>query len=516
MFWLCTTVFLWTIVRPSFASEPNVDDVCPVAGEFQDKYGLLRATSLAVRGHLPTDEETSALEELDAIPESWFDAWLTSPDYAETMQRFFDSLLWPNVTNLRLFGTATEIRGDPLWRRGPFPRQYRGGNVGCRNEPAEIVDGVIQTETVDGDEREGYVTVTPYWDPTSTVKVCAFDAQENALSPSGNRCDTSQGRGDAGCGCGPNLIWCVPNQVNREILQALAEDLRKRVYAVLQNDESLTELFESRRAFVNGPLVHYYKHLAEVPSRITTVPLPVNLSSLPDLAYEDKETWVEIELPAYHSGLLTSPLYLVRFQTNRARANQFYNAFMCQPFSPPPGGIPNVDNSNGIEPDLQVREGCKYCHALLEPAAAYWGRWVEGGSGYLAPAEFPMLREDCLRCAQTGQGCSPECRRNYVTATTHDDQEPYLGHLNVYMFRHESHFSNVSEGPRLLAARTVVDNRFPRCMAARVAQHLLGRPLMPEEATLIDDMSHDFVQNGYRLRDLTKAVIQSESYRRLR
>ena len=498
------------------ANGTNADEVCPVAVDLQDKHSHLRSMSLAVRGQLPSMDEYEALAELEDVPEEWIDGWLTSEAYARESERFFDSLLWPNISNLRLFNNNSLFRGNPLWRTGTFPRNYRGSYVTCKDEAAEIIDGVIQTETIDGDQIEGYRMVSPYWAPETQVKVCAFDAQEEMVSPSGNRCDTEQGNGDAGCGCGPNLRWCAPNSVNRDILESMTVDLQMRVNAIIANDESLTEMFESRRAYVNGPLVHYYRHLSEVSARIPISPLPVDVTSLPDLDYTQKDTWVEIELPAYHAGILTSPLFLLRFQTDRSRANRFYNAFMCQPFQPPPGGIPNVDNSTGIDPDLQERAGCKYCHALLEPAAAYWGRWVEGGGGYLNHADFPMVRDDCLRCAQTGQGCSQECRRNYVVNTSHDDEEPYIGNLNAFMFRAEAHYSNIAEGPRLLALRTIVDNRFPRCMAARVTQKLLGREITVEESALIDEMAQEFVQSNYKLRTLTKKVLQSETYRRLR
>jgi len=237
---------------------------------------------------------------------------------------------------------------------------------------------------------------------------------------------------------------------------------------------------------------------------------------LPELDFTQVDTWVEIELPSYHAGILTSPLFLIRFQTNRARANNFYNAFMCQPFQPPPGGIPDVTGGAEIDPDLQVRHGCKYCHALLEPAAAYWGRWSEGGAGYLSPADFPRVREDCLRCAQTGAGCSQDCRRQYIVETDHDNQLPYLGLLNAYMFRRTEHETHVEQGPELLALQAVVDNRFPRCMATRVASHLLGREIHADEDAWIESIAHEFVQSGYKFKTLTQSVIQSETYRRLR
>ena len=57
-------------------------------------------------------------------------------------------------------------------------------------------------------------------------------------------------------------------------------------------------------------------------------------------------------------------------------------------------GLEGVD-ADVTNPDLQQRSGCAYCHALLEPSAAHWGRWTEQGVGYLSAASFPPTREDC-------------------------------------------------------------------------------------------------------------------------
>jgi hypothetical protein len=446
------------------------------------------------------------------------DDWFTQETYAKQTQHFFDNLLWPNITNNTLFSTTAQINGDPVWRRGNFPRTYRAVYIGCDDVPAEYdpVTNEILTHEKDGNQVEGYEMISPYWAPETQIKVCAFDAQDAEVSPSGNRCDTTQGNGDPGCGCGPNLRWCANGVNSRIISESLALDFQKRVLAMVENDEPLTSLFESRRAFVNGPLVHYYKHLSEVSQRIPINPVALFKPDLPDLDFPEIDTWVEIELPEYHAGILTSPLYLMRYQTNRSRANQFYNAFMCQPFQPPPGGIPNVTGGAEIEPDLQLRNGCKYCHALLEPAAAYWGRWTEGGAGYLSSESFPQVRDDCLRCAETGAGCSQECRQQYIVDTTHDAQLPYLGNLNAYMFRRPEHVNHVENGPQLLGLRAVVDNRFPRCMAKRMATHLLGRDVHADEDAWLEALSQEFVQGGYKLRVLTKAILESETYRRLK
>jgi hypothetical protein len=214
--------------------------------------------------------------------------------------------------------------------------------------------------------------------------------------------------------------------------------------------------------------------------------------------------------------VLTSPAFLLRFQTNRARASRFYDAFMCQPFQAPAGALPSPDDPCSQDPDLQTRCGCKYCHSLLEPAAAHWGRWRQAGAGYLDPGSYPRSRADCTACARTGQACSTDCRRNYVTRIFDPVEEPYLGLLNAYYFRSLEHEVVIDQGPALLAATAVVDNRLPACVARRVAQWLLGRALYDEEAELADALTKAFIRSGYSYRELVKAVVSSAEYRRVR
>jgi hypothetical protein len=214
--------------------------------------------------------------------------------------------------------------------------------------------------------------------------------------------------------------------------------------------------------------------------------------------------------------VLTDPAYLLRFQTNRARANRYYTVFLCQPFSAPPGGLPSPADSCSSEPDLQQRCGCKYCHALLEPTASHWGRWSEQGAAFLDPERFPRTRPDCEACALRGQQCSDDCRRFYVTNSIDPKQEPYLGGLNAYEFRRPEHERNVESGPRLLALSTITDNRLPMCSAGNVVRMLFGREPAEHEADWIASLATRFVQDGYSWKALVKAVVTSDAYRRVR
>jgi len=186
---------------------------------------------------------------------------------------------------------------------------------------------------------------------------------------------------------------------------------------------------------------------------------------------------------------------------------------MCQPFQPPSGGLPTPSEESAYELDLQLREGCNYCHALLEPSASYWGRWRQQGAGYLNPAEYPPTRDDCVRCATEGESCSADCRTYYLTDALVEDQEPYLGMLQAYEFRRPDHLGNVEAGPRALAMSVVVDGRLPDCTARRAASWLLGRTILPEEEPWIDQLSDQFIASDFNYRALIKAVVSSPVYR---
>jgi hypothetical protein len=288
-----------------------------------------------------------------------------------------------------------------------------------------------------------------------------------------------------------------------------------RIADLIANDQPYTDLFTSKTAYVNGPIVYYLRYQVERGAGVRLWPVSIDVADLPELHHRDSEVWVKIDLPEHHAGILTSWLYLMRYQTNRARANRFYNAFLCQPFSPPTGGIP-FDESEAHSADLQVRSGCKYCHSLLEPSASFWGRWSESGAAFLDPTNYPALREDCLNCALSGTQCSQECRLYYVTNPIAEEQEEYLGMLNAYEFRRPEHMMNVEVGPDVLALTAVVDHRLPTCVSAKTAEWLLGRPVTDEDKDWVSQLANEFVAGGYSFRELVKSVLMSDTYRRIR
>lgn len=503
------------------ASPNNAELVCSSAEPAVSPARWLRSASLDLRGALPTPDETAAVieagEEAEVVLAAFVAEWLSSPDFAQRALRFHRDLLWPNIDTVNLLPAVVGLRidGGIYWRNSAAAK-FRGLSVQCLDEPAEFngAGAIIAKPQSDGTQREGWVWVSPYWAPETTIRVCAYDAQEALVSPNGTACNTNFGQQEVACGCGPNLSFCRYGLTQRNVLRGWIGDLERRVLSVIEEGRPYTDLFTDRTMYINGPLAHYYRWQSAFRSAVRMEPLAVEPSTIPELDYTEYDNWVQIETDEHHAGILTAPGYLLRFQTNRSRANRFYNAFLCQPFQPPDDGLePSAEAA--LQPDLQKRDGCQWCHTTLEPAAAYWGRWTEVGGGYLDPETFPALREDCLLCASTGAACSDACNRYYLTQPLAPEELFYLGQLNAYVFRYDSHMPNIEYGPALLALTKTVDNQLPYCVTAKTAGWILGRELTSEDAAHIDEWAVAFAASNFDFRALVEAIVLSETYGRV-
>jgi hypothetical protein len=502
----------------------NEDLVCRADVPELDIHQALRAISLDIRGVVPTDEEYAALDGQTDIPEATIDAWLDTEEFVQRAVRWHREMLWNglgamNFTSFR-FGISRD--SNQLWFRSNAQQTfvYRGGQntVGCANTPAEFNgDGTIRTTSANGANVEGYVMVSPYWAPDTQIKVCAFDAQDTLVTSTGVDCSTNAGAGNPECGCGPNLRWCRQGDFLSKVARGLTEDVDRRIADNIRRNRPYTELFTSRKAFVNGPVVHFLRYMTGIPQDVNFRPLPYDLETLPDIPFTADTDFREVELPQGHAGILTSAAFLSRFSTNRGRANRIYNSFLCQPFQPPAAGIPVGSLEAQRELNLQVRDGCKYCHALLEPASAHWGRWPERGAGFLSQQQFPAVSSACTACSTAGMPCPTECTNFYFTRATASSERPYLGKLKAMYFLRDQHTINVDLGPRHLADAAMVENQMPACLARGVVERLGGRTVLPDERQYVEEeLSRAFVQGGYSYRALVRAMVLNPTYRRVR
>lgn len=503
----------------------------PVAGQVCEESDTnsalqhLRRLSVDLRGRLPDLAEAEAVVAAGAVEPALIEAMLGANEFGQRVRAWHRDLLWTNLQRQRLQQNAWLLTGPggrgggagAAWvRANNRSTQYRGGQVSCLDEPARFdADGqILTTRNRQGLEQEGWVEVEPYWAPGSVVRVCAFDAQDNLTAanprnPDGPAVDCSR-TVSPGCGCGPNLRWCGSGQQRtvNTIVAAMDEQLLRFAEAVVIGDRPYTDLILAKDMEINGPLVHYYRHQGGTGGNLV-LSGPLQNFELPELSYDQGDTWVSVDRGLRHAGLLTMPGYLLKFQSNRGRANRFYNAFLCSPFQAPVEGLPAADNACHDEPNLTKRCGCKHCHVAVEPAAAHWGRWADAGQLALNEEEFP---KDNPICATPRGARSGLCRRLYLTEANHPDEQEYLGALLPYVFADEVMQDSIAQGPGKLAQEAVDAGLFAECTVRKAWERLMHQPPAEADADALAAVTEAFIEGGYVYRDLIRALVTRPEY----
>ena len=557
-----TNVVLLSLIASSAAAQP-VPATCDVPRDV-DKYQLLRRLSLDLRGRVPSFAEYNALDAQSTVEPTQVKAFLATDDFRVVMRRYHEELFWPNVSNVRLNNTNAQVSPQAL--KTPGSTAYLIQSTGRKNlyrndsdlvtatwgrscgdfeqttfDPAfpgqfridatspSVYKEVQGTKTV---FQEGYRLVHPYWEPNpaTMIKVCAFDAQETLTVIIGTRavsCGDYTANNQKACGCGPNLRFCYgpAAQVANAITGSLREQLGRAVDKVTTGGRPYTDLVLSSKAEVNGPISYWKRHLSYNLSLSRIYASPDVSEEAGSYDFNDA-TWHEVDRnnpgstePSanLHAGVVTLPGYLLRFQTNRGRANRFRIDFECENFTPPstieqPGTGTPACTSAGT--DLTGRCTCRYCHRILEPLAAGFGQFAEAGTTVLAAAAFPRMSAACKGSS------SAFCNRFYVTDT--DDANP--GALLPYQYADAAHpgiASAIVAGPKKRANEIIADGTFARCTVKRLFAQLVKRDMnvlgaQAGELPLLTSLSAGFKTNGYSLPWLVEQVVQLPQYRRVR
>lgn len=505
----------------ALAAPPARAQVCEPGG-VQDALQYLRRLSLDLRGRLPDVAELEAVVASGRVEPAVIDAMLASEEWIGQVRAYHRDLLWTNLAAQRLAQFAWQLRAPTAQRPAPAywnPGRalfFRGVQEPCLDEPARFgAAGEILT-TPDaarpGVAKEGWVEVQPYWAPATTIRVCALDAQTGAtgVDRRGNTVECARTANATGCGCGESLRWCQSSQdgTERAITSAMAEQLLRAIEGVVRDGRPYTEILLGTAVEVNGPLSHYLRHQTGGGGTLVLA-LPEQGYEVPAVPFAEASTWRAALRSGRHAGILTLPGYLLKFQSDRGRANRFYNAFLCQAFQAPPGGLPAASDGCHDEPDLTKRCGCQYCHVAVEPAAAYWGRWSEAGIIPMDDATFPRFREDCASSRARG---IPACRLFYLIEAGHPDEQPYLGQLRPYVFADDQRVAAIEAGPAALARQAVDSGQLASCTARKWWAHLLGREPHDGDAMALAELAEGFA-GRYDLRALVRAIVLRDEYR---
>ena len=182
-------------------SSPCLAQVCE-EDALQSSLQYLRRLSIDLKGTLPNLTQLEEVVNTTMVPDALVDDLLNSDAFIQEMRNYLQ-LLWTNILSQRFTAGVWILRKgraadgtDAYWiRANGRSSRYRGGQIACKNEPAQFdAEGNILTTPYPDDptmRQEGYVEVEPWWAPGTTVKVCAFDAQTNlqGANPSNNNPD---------------------------------------------------------------------------------------------------------------------------------------------------------------------------------------------------------------------------------------------------------------------------------------------------------------------------------------
>ena len=285
-------------------------------------------------------------------------------------------------------------------------------------------------------------------------------------------------------------------------------------------------LLTTETVYLNGPLTHYYQHLAPMAQLNTDYKGTIPLAE--DVGWVDA-TWYASTRSTAHAGVLTLPAFLMRFTTDRARANRVRIAFMGQHFVPGQSATPDCD------PDaLDVTKlcYCDQCHRTLEPMAKYFSPY-SGGTSYVGWLDA-VIRDTPQECEALfppdGAACSRFYGRPFRGPDPDDpDEQTWLRSLKSLEFSedHPEYLEHFAEGPRGFIADEVLQRRegsdyshFAWATTRHLFKFLAGtEPNIDvsdpnNDNELVDKLATTFEQSDFNFRQLVRSIVLSDALRR--
>lgn len=537
---------------------------------------LLRRVSLALTGVTPP---VSKYEALIAAPmdgraaalDAEIDALLASPRFYEQMLRFGHD--WLAVPAYTKGAQGDAYQGDMsghLFRCGGATAHpgafYSVGENGSPGAQCELT--TVETNTVE-----------PWWAPGTMVTVLgkAGSAITTVMDSMGRTVDCGIANGGyydpsiaAGCGCGPNLVWCSPLsglsagsnfdlfdgqrrhpfEEPARLLAHLAwydrplSDLIVGNYSVGTNWLRALYVRQGRQQGATDVTVSWWKASTDPSPRDPLHPTPEDpqawreftvetlnpyLLARRDYAFDPRTTTQPPDgLPA--AGVLTMMGSLSAFPRERVRAARFLEMFACSTFSPPP--------ANAMFPpyagDPATGGTCLHCHRALDPAAIFFKRWDFGAGSYYVPWPFMpgVGRWRVTPAWVSGQyphsagDTSPGFRwRNafvpgtVMTPTTAAEATTNTEALLLDTMPPDYSLlgatSDGTMGPLGFGKLLVSSGEFDRCAVRKLYARFVGRELDPAvEGAYLDALTREFVARERKLKPFVKHLFTQQEFRR--
>jgi hypothetical protein len=422
-----------------------------------DDATLLRRISLDVRGTTPTERDLEFLQKGRAL-DSFIDEWLESKDFESTFFLYHKDIIRPRTG---IFNTPVS------WSR-VTPKKLEGVEVWSSER--------LRTELSSGAcARDKLVEMSPWWDRTKTLKVCAQTARVDATAEVRGktvRCDSEEGQLSGACGCGKNMVFCYVDAVKDDVMTSMKNELSQLAMTVVKEDRPYSEILTSDWTMLDGKLEVYYGKLWGDQVSIAD----------PDA----RKPWRKYDRDPRHSGMLSSPVMLNFFYNGRRWAQRTFEAFFCHDTVPDfdllddtldageQVAVPYRDSPD-LMPTQSVTEGraCAACHLQLDSIARVKDRWDYFGG--------------------------------YHETMSSDRKLPIPQEV---IFE-----GKVIDGMNGLGEALAASPVFHDCAANQAWDHLLGHRFRPDEVRTRKRLVADFQASGLKFKPLLKAILRSPEYR---
>lgn len=233
--------------------------------------------------------------------------------------------------------------------------------------------------------------------------------------------------------------------------------------AVVMENFPYTRILEPGLTAVDGAIVNFLRQahhfdLAKlhVPQELQDLVRGIDLT---DTRY--RLVQLSAESATTSGGVLSTYAWLRRYEKNRTRANQLYERLLCRQFTSELPRVFPADPGN-----LRETDGCKGCHATLDPLADFFGAWGE---------------QDELYADQQAQG-----------------ESTFAGRRG----------SGLADLARIIQE----DQAFAACTVQNVWSWLMGRRFYHAEEPLRDALAQYFRSTDMSLRELIFAVVTHPAF----
>lgn len=428
---------------------PNVSREASETRASADYSRALKRAQYLLNASIPTDTEFSAHAGKASDYEAAVRRFLDDPRFYDAVMRYHERLLGVGLPAEYLEELQrTDIDGKELklarlkCSRGQgaaarFTCAWEGGDTG-RDRTGQCPKSMQEP-------------VTPFWKPEAIVWVCPSVAR--ACGSNLSKCFVEYG--DENEAKNTELGTSEAFDSRYTIVKSLSRQAAGLATAVVVENWPYTKILEPGLTAVDGALAHFYgqKHHFD----ISKLNLPEDLvRQLENVNVDDTRFNLVYTGNQYeHAGILTTFGWMRRYEKNRTRANQLYERLLCRRFT---ADLPRVFPQD--PGDLRTREGCKGCHATLDPLADFYAVWGEGGSLYQGNAAAKKT---------TFAGKSGSTLADLSSIITNDEA-------------------------------------FASCTVQNAWEWMMGRKFYKEEEELRDGLTDYFVKTRYSFRELIYAL----------